>query len=535
MSQQDMNNTRQQNTTVGDSSSPWAAEIDDLRQRQAWAKLHGGKENVKRHQELGKLPARSRIDKLLDTQSFREIGSITGQVSYDANGKAQQMLPSNSIVGTGKIQQRRVIVSADDFTVRGGSSEASIAEKWIFAERWAIENKVPLIRLVDAAGGSIRLLEKLQSTKIPGYSTWLPAQLLSEVPVVGVALGPCAGLGAAKVAFSHFSIMVEDTSQIFAGGPHVVAPGIGQTIDKETLGGHKVHARGSGVVDNVVSTEEDALQQVRDFLSYLPPNVHDVPPVSEIRSPELPSSTLNSIIPRNRRTPYNPRKVLASILDAGSLFEIGKYWGRASITALGRINGRPAGIMINDPMRFGGSVTADAAEKVTRFIDVCEMFNLPLINLVDQPGVYVGEQAERSGTIRHALRLMSTIEQVKVPWATFILRRAFGIGGGLHSPLSRPIIKYAWPSAHWGSIPVEGGVEAAFRRDIQSSSDPARRKEELLAQYRAYESPFRTAERFGVEEIIEPSDTVQILQEWIVDAYERLPHLTGKLTRTFRG
>src|SRR5699024_3552810 len=221
-----------------------------------------------------------------------------------------------------------------------------------------------------------------------------------------------------KVAFSHFSVMVEDTSQIFAGGPHVVAPGIGQTIDKETLGGHKVHARGSGVVDNVVSTEEDALQQVRDFLSYLPPNVHEVPPVSETRSPELPSSTLNSIIPRNKRTPYNPRKVLASILDAGSLFEIGKYWGRASITALGRINGRPAGIMINDPMRFGGSVTADAAEKVTRFIDVCEMFNLPLINLVDQPGVYVGEQAERSGTIRHALRLMSTIEQVKVPWAT---------------------------------------------------------------------------------------------------------------------
>ena len=522
-------------THVEENDSPWDAEISDLKMRQAWAQRHGGTENVEKHRNLGKLPARSRIDELLDEQSFREIGSITGQVKYGPNGEAQEMLPSNSIVGTGTIQNRRVTISADDFTVRGGSSEANIAEKWIFAERWALENQVPLIRLVDAAGGSIRLLEKLQSTKIPGYSTWLPGQLLSEIPVIGVALGPCAGLGAAKVAFSHFSIMVEETSQVFAGGPHVVAPGIGQAIDKEALGGHKVHARGSGVVDNVAATEEEAFKQVRKFLSYLPQNIYETPPVIDAISPELPANNLNAIIPRNRRTPYNPRKILAAIVDSSSFFEIGKYWGRASITALGRINGHPVGLMINDPLHYGGSVTADAAEKLTRFIDVCEMFNLPLVNLVDQPGVYVGEQAERAGTIRHALRLMATIEQVKVPWATFFLRRAFGIGGGLHSPLSRPIIKYAWPSAHWGSIPVEGGVEAAFRREIQSSPDPEFRKAELVEKYRSYESPFRTAERFGIEEIIEPSHTVPILQEWVKDAYQKLPQLTGTLRRTFRG
>lgn len=532
MSQQEQ---QQNGSKVEGNDLPWATEINDLEQRRTWAKSHGGREGVEKQRSLGKLPARSRIDELLDQDSFREIGSITGQVKYGPDGNAQEMVPSNSVVGTGTIQQCKVAVSADDFTVRGGSSEASIAEKWIFAERWALENQVPLVRLVDAAGGSIKLLEKLQSTKIPGYSTWLPGQLLSEIPVVGVALGPCAGLGAAKVAFSHFSIMVEETSQVFAGGPHVVAPGIGQTIDKEALGGHKVHARGSGVVDNVAATEQEAFKQVKQFLSYLPQNVHESPPIVGALPPELPADALNTAIPRNRRQPYNPRKILASLVDTGSLFEIGKYWGRASITGLGRIKGHPVGLMINDPLRFGGSVTADAAEKLTRFIDICEMFNLPLVNLVDQPGVYVGEQAERAGTIRHALRLMATIEQVKVPWATFFLRRAFGIGGGLHSPLSRPIIKYAWPSAHWGSIPVEGGVEAAFRRDIQSSPDPERRKEELLAKYRSYESPFRTAERFGIEEIIQPSDTVQILHEWVIDAYQKLPQLSGTLRRTFRG
>lgn len=516
-------------------SSPWQPEIDEIRRRRARAEQLGGPAGVERQHALGKLTARERITALLDADSFDELGSMTGKVDYGAEGEVVDFTPANSVIGRGRIDGARAMVAADDFTVRGGSSEATVADKWLFAERWALENHVPLVRLVDAAGGSIRLLEKAQATKLPGYATWELAGLLAAVPVVGVALGPCAGLGAAKVVMSHFSVMVRGISQVFAAGPQVVAPGIGQQTDKEALGGADVHARGSGVVDNEAVSELEAFEQVRHFLSYLPPNVFELPPCVPPSDPaERDAAYLASAIPRDRRKPYDARKILTTIADAQSVFEIGRYWGRSMITALARLSGRPVGIVVNDPMRLGGAVTAQAAEKVTRFIDLCDTFHLPVVNLVDQPGVYVGEQAERAGTIRRALRLMLAIEQVRVPWATVIMRRAFGIGGGLHSPLQRATVRYAWPSARWGSIPVEGGVEAAFRRELAEADDPDALREQLNERYRRLESPFRTAERFGVEEIIDPAETRRLLCSWVEDAYRLLPGRLGTSARTFR-
>src|SRR5690625_2443990 len=453
----------------------------------------GGEDRVDAHHAAGKLTARERIDHLLDDGSFREIGILTGAASYDENGALVHVTPANSVVGEGRIDDRPLMVAADDYTVRAGSSEASIPDKWIHAETRATEHRMPLVRLVDAAGGSIKLLEKAQSTKLGGYPSWKAAELLGTVPVAGVALGPCAGLGAAKVVLSHFSVMVRGSSQIFSGGPLVVAPGVGQTVDKEVLGGSQVHARGSGVVDNEATTEQDALAQVRASLSYLPSSVHELPPTLSAADPSIEASALASTIPRNPRQPYAARNSLHGLLDADSVFEIGEHWGTPLITALGRLGGRPVGVIQSDPYKMGGALTAAAAQKATRFVDLCDTFHLPIVSLVDQPGLYVGTQAEQQGTVRSALRLMLAIEQASVPWCVLVLRRAFGLGGGILTPTKPAGTRLAWPSGRWGSIPIEGGVDAAHRREIRAAEDPAQLREQLTAHYRQFESPFRTA------------------------------------------
>ncbi len=513
----------------------WQAEIEEIKRRKEFAEKLGGDENIKRQHASGRLTARERIHALLDKDSFREIGSLTGNAIYSEDGQLLHVTPVNMIIGKGTIEQRKVVVSADDFTVRGGSSEAALPEKMIFAERHALDLQIPLIRLVDAAGGSIRLLEKNQSTKIPGYAQWPMAEMLGVIPVVGVALGPCAGLGAVRVVASHFSVMVKGTSQVFAAGPQVVAPGTKEQLTKEELGGSIVHTRGSGVVHNEAEDEYDAFQQVRKFLSYLPSNAYEIPsPMSSTDLPDRCDDELASIVPRDRRKVYDMRRILQLVFDRDSLFEIGRYNGRSTITMLGRLVGYPVGIMANDPYVSGGAMTDTSAEKIVQFVDLCDTFHIPVVNFVDQPGVAIGKLAEEKGTIRKAIRASIAIAQATVPWATIFIRRSFGVAGAAYAPRGRTNLRYAWPSAYWGSIPIEGGVEAAYKKDIANAPDPIARRNELVEYYRRFESPFRTAERFGIEEIIDPRMTRPILCDWVKDAYATLPRIASIRTRTMR-
>ncbi len=513
----------------------WGSELRELDERNAHARQLGGEANIARQHAAGKLTARERIERLVDPGSFHEVGALTGTAEYAEDGSFLSALPANVVVGKGKADARPIAVSADDFTVRGGSSEATSPEKWQFIERWALETRQPLVRLVDTAGGSIRLLEKARATKIPGYPHWPINDLLATVPVVAVAMGPCAGFGAVRVVMSHFSVMVAGSSQVFAGGPHVVAPGVGERIDKEELGGAAVHARRSGVVDNEAKSEAEALAQVRRFLSYLPSSVYELPPCAAATDrTDRRDESLASIIPRNQRKPYPVRRIIESIMDTGSVFEIGRYQGRSSVAVLGRLNGRPVGLMANDPMQLGGAMTVESSEKITRFVDMCDNFHLPIINLMDQPGVYVGRQAEERGTIRKALRARMAIGQVSVPWCTIFIRRAFGVAGGAYGPQQHAYVRYAWPSAYWGSIPVEGGVEAAYRKDIANADDPDLRRDSLIDYYHRLESPFRTAERFGIEEVIDPRETRPLLCEWVEESYRVLPQQLGLTQHTYR-
>jgi acetyl-CoA carboxylase carboxyltransferase component len=513
----------------------WKAEVDEIVRRRQLAEQMGGEEQVARHHRAGKLTVRERIAALLDEGSFREMGALTGSAKYDAQGNLVDFTPANVVVGSGKINSRRVVVSGEDFTIRAGSSEATNPEKWQYAEKMAFELKMPIIRLVDTAGGSIKLLEQSGLTKLPGYPHSDGVGLLGYIPVVAAALGSVAGLGAARMVGSHFSIMVKGTSQVFAAGPYVVKPATGEDLDKEALGGHLVHARGSGVIDNEAESELDAFDQIRRFLSYLPQNVYQIPPrVESADSPERTEEELLSIIPRDKRKGYDTRRILELVFDRGSLFEIGRCQGRSVISMFGRLNGYPVGIMANDPMWYAGSMTATAAEKSIRFIDLCDSFHLPIVNMVDQPGVMIGKAAEKAGTIRIAVRVLAAIEQSRTPWMAIILRKAFGVAGSGYGRQHDLNMRYAWPSGSWGSIPVEGGVEAAYFREIQQSENPEARLAELTVHYRNLASPLRTAERFGVNDLIDPRETRPLLCDWVEQAYQIIPQQLGPVFRTMR-
>lgn len=515
----------------------WAPEVEELRRRWAFAKELGGREAVERQHRDGRLTARERIERLIDPGSWREIGILTGKAQYDQEGNLVHVRPSNAIIGTGRIHGRKVSIDADDYTIRGGSSEATVSEKWIYAENYALEMRMPLIRLVESAGGSVRLVEQQGSTKIPGYPTWPMAGLLGYVPVVGIALGPCAGLGALKAACAHFSIMVKGTSQVFAGGPPVVERGTGMKADKEELGGSKLHTRSSGVIDNEAESEEHAFDLARRFLSYLQSSVFEVPPRAEPNDdPGRRDEELLSIIPRGRRQVYKARRILEMVFDRGSLFEISPNYGTSVIACLARLHGYPVGVMANDPYFYGGGLNRPAAEKMETFVDFCDTFHLPIINFVDQPGTVVGPEGEKAGNVRGSVRVVSAIEQSRVPWCAVVVRRLFGLAGSAYGRLQGINLHYAWPSGRWGSIPAEGGIAAAYRRELEALPEEAReaRLAALDTKYEQLASPFLTAERFRVPDVIDPRDTRPILCDWIEDAYRILPEQVGPKTRTMR-
>ena len=502
----------------------WAPELAELALRRQQAAAMGGPEALQRFKDRGRLNARERIAALLDDKSFRELGRTTGKGSYDKQGDLRSLLPVNAIFGTGRIDGRKLVVSADDYTIRAGSSEATISDKWIYAERMALDLRMPLVRLVDTAGGSVKLLEQSGASKIPGYPNWPVVELLSQVPVVGVALGACAGLGAIKVLMSHFSVMVRDQAQVFAAGPPVVKQAYGIEIDKNDLGGWKVHRR-SALVHNEADSEADAFDQVRRFLSYLPRYSTQLPQRGETDDdPGRADNFLKNAIPRDRRKVYDPRKIVNSLLDRGSVFEIGRYQGGSVITSLARLHGWPVGVLCSDPRISGGAMTTTSAWKIERHAKLCDTFGLPIVNLVDQPGNATGPEAELGGTLLGAVRVLTTIETLKVPWTSIIMRRAFGMAGGLHAPKYFPQLnhRFAWPSARWGSIPVEGGVAAAYRNEIAAAENPDAKRAELEAYYNRIGSPFRTAERFGILDIIDPRETRGLLCDWIEDAWEAM-------------
>ena len=502
----------------------WKPEVEELRTRRKMAEQMGGPEKVARQHSRGKLDARARIKGLVDPGSFREIGKIAGKGHYGPDGELLDLSPSNLVFGRANIENRPVVASADDFSVRGGAADAAIHRKFVQCEQMAHTLKIPLIRMIDGTGGggSVKTLEDIGATYVPATPGWGEiVKNLESVPVVALALGPTAGLGAARVVASHYSIMVKGLSQLFAAGPAVVEA-IGEASDKESLGGSAIHTR-NGVVDEEVGCEQEAFARARRFLSYLPSHVgQHAPRIASSDPVNRREQSLIDLVPREAKQVYSMRRLLDAAFDKGSVFEMGRLWGRAAITAFARLDGWPVAVVASDPSFLGGSWEAKTSEKVERFIKLADQFRLPVVHLVDNPGFMIGLAAETSGTIRYGVNAMNAIYKASVPLCCVVIRRAYGIAGSAMSNAEAFQYRFAWPSGDWGSLPIEGGIEVAYKSEIEAAEDPQAHLAAIRDRLNRVRSPFRTAEKFGIEDIIDPRETRPLLCEFADLAWRAL-------------
>jgi acetyl-CoA carboxylase carboxyltransferase component len=511
----------------------WRAEAEEIHRRRSLAEACGGAEAVAKHHAEGKLTVRERIAGVLDPGSFQEVGKLAGRGRYDKDGKLIAFEPAAYVMGLGAIDDRPVAIGGEDYTIRAGTGFGSDRRKGGqggFVEDLAYEYRIPLINLVDGTGGTVNTAKRKGFSVVPGYGQdgfERSVDLMGIVPVVSAVLGTSAGGPSARAILCHFSVMVRGQSQIFAAGPPVVARNFGVKLTKEELGGAKVAADTAGTIDNVAESEAEAFAMIRRFLSYMPTNVWELPPHLPCGDPvDRCEDSLIDIIPRNIRQAYNMRKLIDMVVDRDSSFEIQPSFGRAVITTLARMNGYTVGIVANNPM-FGGIMDSKAARKQGHFVELCDMFNIPLVFFADIPGFMIGKESEENAVLREGVRARYIGLQVNVPVFSLLVRRCYGMAGGGAIDRRGLNFKIAWPSAEWGSLPLEGGVRAAYKREIEAAADPLAKEKEIEAELRHLNSPFLTAEGFGIEDLIDPRETRPYLCRFLDACQPRLRSQLG--------
>lgn len=504
----------------------WEREAGEIKERYKWAEAMGGEEAVRLRHEKGFLTVRERIAGIADRGSFQEVGKLSGKGEYDKDGRLVKVTPAPYVMGIAEIDGRPVAIGGEDTTVRGGTSWGHGRRKGGqggFIDDLAHSYRIPLIRLIDGYGGGVASAKRGYTvfpghTNDPGVNV---AELLGMVPVVSAVLGIAAGGPALRAVMSHWSVMVKN-STIFASGPPIVERGLGQKITKEDLGGHKVAVDKAGTIDSTAASEEECFAMIRRFLSYLPTNVWQLPPVVPSDDPvDRCEDELIRIVPREARKPYNMRKVLEMVVDHGSLFEIQETYGRSAITALARMGGYSVGVIANNPM-VGGRIDVKSARKQAHFIELCDCFHIPIVFFMDVPGFMIGKESEEAAILREGARAIHAKCQATVPIISVITRKCYGMGGGVGIDKYGLDFKVAWPSGEWGSLAVEGGVSAVYKREIQNAPDPKQREKELEAELKKITSPFLTAEAFAVEDLIDPRQTRPYLCRFIKAMQPRL-------------
>jgi len=510
----------------------WEKEAEEIQQRYRWAEAMGGEEAVRLRHEKGFLTVRERISGIVDPDSFQEVGKLTGKGQYDEQGRLIKVTPAPYVMGIAEVDGRPVAIGGEDTTIRGGTSWGHGRRKGGqggFIDDLAHQYRIPLIRLIDGYGGGVASAKR-GFTVFPGHTNdpgVNVAELLGMVPVVSAVLGVAAGGPAQRAVMSHWSVMVKN-STIFASGPPIVERGLGQKLTKEELGGPKVAVDNAGTIDNVAGSEQECFQLIRRFLSYLPTNVWQMPPVVASTDPvNRREEELIRIVPRDPRKPYSMKRVIELIVDRGSMFEIQGTYGRSAITSLARLNGYPVGVIGNNPM-VGGRIDVKSARKQAHFIELCDCFHIPIIFFLDVPGFMIGKESEEAAILREGARAIHAKCQATVPLISVVTRKCYGMGGGVGIDKYGLDFKIAWPSGEWGSLAVEGGVRAQYKREIESAPDPAKREKEIEAELKRITSPFLSAEAFAVEDLIDPRDTRAYLCRFVKAMQPRLQADVGQ-------
>jgi len=513
----------------------WEHEATEIKRRHQFAEAMGGAEAVSLRHDKGFLTVRERIAGIVDRSSFQEVGKLSGKGHYDSDGKLVGVTPAPYVMGLAEIDGRPVAIGGEDTTVRGGTSWGHGRRKGGqggFIDDLAFYYRIPLVRLIDGYGGGVASAKR-GFTVFPGHTNdpgVNVAELLGVVPVVSAVLGIAAGGPALRAVMSHWSIMVRN-STIFASGPTIVERGLGQKVTKEELGGHRVAVDKAGTIDNVAASEEECFKAIRHFLSYMPTNVWQLPPHVPTDDPvDRCEDELIRIVPRDPRKPYSMKKAVELIVDRDSLFEIQATYGRSVITGLARMNGYVVGVIANNPM-VGGRIDVKSARKQTHFIELCDTFHIPIIFFMDVPGFMIGRESEEAAILREGARAVHAKCQATVPIISVVTRKCYGMGGGVGIDKYGLDFKVAWPSGEWGSLAVEGGVGAVFRREIANSPDPQKREKEIEAELKKITSPFLTAEAFAVEDLIDPREPRPYLCRFVKAMQPRLATEVGKKAR----
>jgi len=485
-----------------------ADKLERLRTLREEARHGGGERRLEQQHARGKLAARERLELLLDEDSFTELDAFVTHRETEFGLDAERYLGDGVITGFGRIDNRKVFVYSQDFTVFGGSLSEAHAEKICKVMDLALENGAPIIGLSDSGGA--RIQEGVVS--LGGYADIFLRNTLASgvVPQISLVMGPCAGGAVYSPAITDFVIMVDGTSYMFVTGPNVVKTVTHEEIDFEGLGGARVHNETSGVAQFLSASEPQALELARTLIGYLPPNNVDAAPRhAEWSAPRVDGDALDTIVPDSPKQSYDMHAVIGGIVDADSFTEVHAGWARNIICGFGRVEGRSVGIVAQQPEVLAGVLDIDASDKAARFVRTCDCFNIPIITLVDVPGFLPGVEQEHRGIIRHGAKLLYAYCEATVPKVTVITRKAYG---GAYDVMSskhvRGDMNYAWPTAEIAVMGVEGAVNIIFREEIAAADNEAAERARLVAEYEErFANPYVAAARGYVDEVILPSET----------------------------
>ncbi|GAA0287917.1 acyl-CoA carboxylase subunit beta [Halobacterium noricense] len=482
--------------------------IEELREKTERALLGGGEDRIESQHEKGKMTARERIDYFLDDGTFNEFDQLRTHRSHNF-GMEEKQLPGDGVVtGYGEVNGRTVFVFAHDFTVFGGSLGEVFAEKVTKVMDKAVEVGAPVIGLNDSAGA--RIQEGVDA--LGGFAEIFTRNEKASgvVPQISAIMGPCAGGAVYSPAITDFIFMVKDTSHMFITGPDVIETVTGEQVGFEELGGATTHSSESGVAHFACDSEEEALDNIKRLLSYLPQNnVEDPPRVEPYDDPERRDDALETIVPDEPRKPYDMTDVIGSVVDENSFFEVQENYAKNMVVGFARLDGRSVGVVANQPRVSAGTLDIEASEKASRFVRFCDSFNVPIVTFVDVPGFMPGTDQEHNGIIRHGAKLLYAYSEASVPLLTVITRKAYG--GAYDVMASKHLgadVNYAWPTAEIAVMGPKGAVNVLYREELDDAENPDELRDQLIDEYREeFANPYTAADRGYLDAVIEPTET----------------------------
>lgn len=496
-------------------------QIEELEARRARAREMGGPDRVKRQHDRGKLTARERIDLLFDKGSFLEVGVHGTQMM------SSDYVPGDAVVtGYGQIDGRTVCCAAYDFTVVGGSIGQTGETKVARMRELALKMRIPMVWLIDSAGARIKppsgagesagdMISVFANT---GYLFREQVHMSGVVPQVAAMVGPGAAGTAYIPGLADFVPMVKGNSSMALGGPPLVKAVVGEEISEEDLGGSKIHTQISGNADLEVKTDEDCIRAVKEYLSYFPSNCREKPPVKEyLGDPLAPVEELLNVLPETQRQVYDMYKIISLLVDDGVHFDMKPKWAKNLITCLGRIGGRPIGIVANNPKYYGGALDVNSADKAARFVNLCDAFNIPLLFLVDTPGFMIGSKVEQDGIIRHGAKMLFAVADATVPKFTVIVRKSYGAGYYVMCGRAyEPDLLVAWPGGEISVMGAEGMVGIFAKKALDAAENPIEMRKQMASMIQPYINIYKVAGWGFVDDVVDPRDTRAVLHKALV-------------------